>query len=334
MIFIGGGGSGGHGDSLGSSGLERIRQFYENGGSYTGSCAGSYLAGRNVDDKPQPYRHYLNIFPYNTNSTDIIATRFDYSIPETSPLNEYSYFGTDKLVQGIMHNQGNWLDVSGEYGDKTEILALYRAPGYITDNQVSIWANKQTDQSGRAIMIGSHPESAKDGEQLELMKSVLLYALDGTGSVRIKGELKQGELRQMNASTTDNLPAFTGLGDLQYHHFTIDVPKNDLQSTITVNGKPGSRFRIFASKSGPAFKQNAEYQSDTPLNNEGVSGSAPAVLTAPLSAGKWYISIQCCNEVSSELISEMIDGKEIRYYRYYGDTEVLNGFGYSVKWDL
>ena len=46
MFYSFGGHSGTHGKTIGIGGRANIKQFYTNGGSYAGSCAGAYLAGR------------------------------------------------------------------------------------------------------------------------------------------------------------------------------------------------------------------------------------------------------------------------------------------------
>jgi len=43
-IYTNGGGATNHGNSLGEVGRSRIRDFYYNGGSYSGSCAGAFIA--------------------------------------------------------------------------------------------------------------------------------------------------------------------------------------------------------------------------------------------------------------------------------------------------
>ena len=44
VIFTNGGDNDTHGESLGEEGRGRVRTFYYRGGSYTGACAGAYIA--------------------------------------------------------------------------------------------------------------------------------------------------------------------------------------------------------------------------------------------------------------------------------------------------
>ncbi|MBI61295.1 MAG: hypothetical protein CMO79_02625, partial [Verrucomicrobiales bacterium] len=48
LIYVNGGGATAHGKTLELAGRKVLRQFYNNGGSYSGSCAGSFLSGRNT----------------------------------------------------------------------------------------------------------------------------------------------------------------------------------------------------------------------------------------------------------------------------------------------
>ena len=43
-IYTNGGSASNHGRSLGLEGRDRIKQFFYSGGSYTGSCAGAFIA--------------------------------------------------------------------------------------------------------------------------------------------------------------------------------------------------------------------------------------------------------------------------------------------------
>jgi hypothetical protein len=44
MVYVNGGDSLGHGNSLGETGRQRIRDFFHGGGSYSGSCAGAFFS--------------------------------------------------------------------------------------------------------------------------------------------------------------------------------------------------------------------------------------------------------------------------------------------------
>ncbi len=111
MLYVNGGGATDHGKSLTKEGRNRLRQFYRAGGSYCGSCAGSFLSGRNVDQHEALRMGYLHIFPYNTLNTGIKTTRVGHRIPPDSPLLQFRQFGDDLAVPEVYHNNGNWLSV-------------------------------------------------------------------------------------------------------------------------------------------------------------------------------------------------------------------------------
>lgn len=60
LLFVNGGISTDHGKSLGESGLESMRFFVKNGGSYVGTCAGAFFASNGYNGKTD-YPFYLSI---------------------------------------------------------------------------------------------------------------------------------------------------------------------------------------------------------------------------------------------------------------------------------
>ena len=81
MIYVNGGGATKHGQSLTRAGRETLRRFNRNGGAYCGSCAGSFLSGRNVDNRKERRLGYLHIFPFNTMNTGLKKARVGHFIP-------------------------------------------------------------------------------------------------------------------------------------------------------------------------------------------------------------------------------------------------------------
>ena len=125
--------------------------------------------------------------------------RVGHVIPEGSPLLNYREFGDDLTVEDIHHNNGNWMRATkGDHLKDTEILALYDKPDKKVHKGAAIWAHKKSVESGRVVMIGSHPEGAESGERLALTEACLLYALAGVAPPTIKGELMPNETRVMN----------------------------------------------------------------------------------------------------------------------------------------
>ena len=318
MLYVNGGSATLHGKSLELSGRQALRQFYNQGGSYCGSCAGSFLSGRNVDTKDPRRLGYLHIFPFNTLNTGLKKERVGHFIPDNSPLLKYRSFGDDQYVGDIYHNNGNWLSLKeGKHLEETEILARYDTPEKKTHQGAAIWAYKTNQVSGRIVNIGSHPEGIQTGERLALTEACFMYALDGSGQPKIKGSLLNGEVRSMNRDTTDKDPAFTKIGDRQTHHFRFDVTSGRFPVQIELVGQEGFDFHLSLATQVPSRQSTAVLQ-DT-------SAGSTKKLRARLSPGTWYISVHCATTV------EATKHESGEYYSYSGPVEVLNGLYYQLK---
>ncbi len=72
LVFNRGGNSVSHGQSLGEDGRGRFKTFFDNGGSYSGVCAGAFLAAQDVsdaDDKDKPFTY--NLIPVTLTHTGL-----------------------------------------------------------------------------------------------------------------------------------------------------------------------------------------------------------------------------------------------------------------------
>jgi len=318
MLYVNGGGATSHGKSLTKTGRNNLRRFYERGGSYCGSCAGSFLSGRNVDTKTERRLGYLHIFPHNTLNTGLKKARVGHFIPGESPLLKYRQFGEDRHVPDIYHNNGNWLSLTdGPHLQDITVLATYDNPDHKTHGGAAIWAYRNNEETGRIVNIGCHPEGADEGARLALTEACFLYALDGTGAVKIKGDLSNGTVRVMDKATTDNAPKLTRIGDRQLHHFRFTVAPETPDVTITLQHQSQASLSIHVNPDSPAFRSNAQHSVRV---KDGTDG-----LTTTLKAGKWYASVECETAVKS--VMDANSG----FYRYYGNTWILNGIPYSIR---
>lgn len=312
LLFVNGGNSTSHGQSLGKKGLEIMRAFVENGGSYVGTCAGAFFASNGYDGKAD-YPYYLSLWPGMMQHSGLRNVTTGMFIEKNSPLLQYYDFGEDFYVEGIRHNEGGY-PVS--FPLRTEILARY---DYQKDGKVhrkpSIWAYKPSWKSGRIIMEGSHPEEVSDGERRDLTAAMMLYALDGVGTVSIKGYLQNGKVREMDKKTEDNDPDYTRIGDLQTHHFAAYIPSEAKNVIVQVNCSSDCDFALMMSQGTYAFTDTADYMS---------SGSETLRLSfSSLPEGFWFIGVKCLTTVTVE---------ETDYGQAYkGHTEVLNGIPYSIS---
>ena len=178
------------------------------------------------------------------------------------------------------------------------------------DGKISVWAYKANEESGRVIMCGSHPEGVASGERLEFMASMMLYAMDGNPTPKVKGSLQNGEVREMNKRTEDNDPAYTRIGDRQYHHFRLDVPRKCKKMIITLEGYKGTRaldltlcLKRGTKSTGPACKEQ--------------------IVVENPKAGEWFASVFC---ESTPITTVTKFGTH-----YRGRLSVLNGVPYKIS---
>ena len=328
MVYFNGGGAARHGASLTIDGRTTLRQYFANGGSYVGSCAGAFIASKGaISSKDLSIAHvdsYLNLWPGTTRSTGLSDSRTAMLLEKRSPLLRYFDFGGDGLVDSIYHNNGCYVynEKNGIVPAGTEALSRYvfeNTEKVKIDGRVGTWAYKANAQSGRVVVTGSHPEGITKGERLEYMSAMVLYALDGNGEPEVKGELKSGEVREMNKRTEDNDPAYTRIGDRQYHHFVANLPKKCKRLVISLNGYKGENsfdLTLCAKRGEMAFHDNT-------LQKVVSQGCKKSLVIDNPKAGEWYVSVFCETTV---IATDGEYGTE-----YSGRTEVLNGVPYSIK---
>ena len=331
VVYVNGGLATRHGSSLGPDGRERFRQYVNGGGSFVGTCAGGFIGTTgiiNVDNSFEVNQEYLHLWPGRTRDTYLAGKRFKMYMEPNSPLLRYYDYGGDFQVDSIFHNNGGYAALDVAAGDPVPVgtepllrVDWNEAPrkGPSIDNQVCCWGYKANENTGRVILMSSHPEAVTTGERMHLMAAFFQYAMDGNGAVTVKGNLVPGEVREMNKSTEDNDPLFTKIGDRQYHHFTVDIPKRVKKVEIELSGYEGADnfdLTLAVRKDGYAFHK------DTYLKDVSKGCNKRIVLEKP-AADKWYISVFCETTVTPELGDNGVV--------YTGRTDVLNGVPYKIK---
>lgn len=333
VLYMNGGKAAGHGKSLGPVGREQMKTYIDRGGSYVGTCAGAYIAsmGSAIRDKEfKPNVNYLNIWPGTVRGTLLYKNRTAMTMEPGNPLLKYYDFGGDMRVDSIRHNGGcfAYFGEGSIIPEGTEVLMRYDYDTVAVDSKVKIhgevstWAYKANEESGRVVMTGSHPEENVSGDRLEFMAAMVKYAMDGNGQPTLKGELIPGEARRMDKGTADNDPAYTAVGDRQYHHFTLNIPKKTKRAEIILQGIEGKDqfdLSLLAKAGDFAFHRN------THLQEVSLGCNKTLVLDNP-PAGKWYISVFCDTTVETKYGKY---GTE-----YIGRREVLNGVPYIIKVNL
>lgn len=318
MIYVCGGDSRKHGRSMRALCLENLRSFVMNGGSYVGTCAGAFFVGNGYDTVPD-YPYYLKLWPGVMKHTGIYSSSTGMSIGVKSSLLAYSDFGGDYYVADIRHNIGGY---AATWPVGTEQLATYDCPQKKNvHGKPSTWAYKPNQSSGRIVVTGSHPEDYTSGERREFMESMLQYAADGVGLTKIKGVLRNGKTRKMNVRTDEGPVDYSVIGDRQYHHFVVYIPKGAKDITLNVESEVDCDLQLLVSDSTYAYADVAT------LASSGM-GSEQVVHFQRMAAGLWYVSVTCHTTVS---IANTVRGQQ-----YGGRTDVLDGVPYtiSVNWNL
>lgn len=327
MFYSFGGHSGPHGKTIGIGGRANINKFYTNGGSFVGSCAGAYLAGKYASGSES---YYYNIWKDgNMKGTGVSNSSIDIEI--VSPIFS-SYYGPEHLtiVTGARHNGGGYMDVNRAPAG-TEILGRFlNQTGRISTSagfysQPAIWAYKASDTSGRLVVTGSHPEDAPSGDILNMTASMFKYAWDGSGCAKVKNVLRNGDMIPMTKITSDNQPEYTAIGDKQCHHFVIYLTKDVPSLTVELKGFGDYDLELYLKKDDFAFPENE------PDYSVKAGGSHQLITTGKVEKGLWYVTVRCATTVTA---TEVITDKSKnlgRSFVYSGKTGVLNGVPYNIS---
>ena len=323
MIYVNGGKAASHLKSMEMSSRENLCKFVEAGGGYIGTCAGAFIASSGIlysSGKVDHAETYLGLYPGYVYSTGLNQDRTNLRFKEDSPLLRYYSFGNNRELYNLRHNGGcSAKDEDLATIPNAEALSHYVRPDKKNiDGRINAWSYKADENSGRVISCGSHPEGITSGKHLQYMAAMILYAMDGNPVPQPKGELYANEVREMNKRTEDNDPAFTRIGDGQYHHFAIDVPSSCNRAIVTLEGYAGedSFDLILCGKSGElAYVDNTDHKTDA------IACNAQLVINEP-NSGRWYVSVFCETTVESAIGQY---GTE-----YTGRTDVLNGVPYKI----
>lgn len=330
-IYVNGGESKDHGRTLGQKGLQRVRDYFRAGGSYTGSCAGAFIASaRRMGEAMQDT--YFSIWPGETRETWYDKKPSSWYIGPTgfrldkdSPLLKYNTFGDDLYVDAIKHYEGPYALESEHWPQGTEVLARFDLPKARFHNTPSIWAYQPEGGSGRLVVVASHPENYASGERRDLMAAILQYALAGTGQPRLKGRLQPGKSIKMRQSTEDQDPCRTKIGDGQIHHFVLWVPKGTksielrLQGDARLSTGESAKLDLYAQAKSPAWPSKASHSAKGSSSAETLQISKPR-------PGVWYVAVHGVNRVKPRVEHDALS--------YHANLGALNGVGYTIQADF
>ena len=316
MIYTPGGDSRLHGRSLGEDGRNRIRTFFENGGSFVGVCGGAAIISLSRE-KGKIWDDYYKIWPGYVNQVRKAPLYPDLTVQKNCDLLLYRSFGEDRRIDDVMFTFGSYpVEEDKNWPEGTKILLRFDSPDLPLHEKGACWSYKKNEKSGTIVVINCHPEISSFGEHLALIESIFLHALQGVGTPRIKGTLKKGQVRFMNKDTRDNEPAFTKIGDKQYHHFRVEVPPNVKSFSVTLNAEKEYDFNIYLKRGGIASSGNAMYENTSP-------GSFKKLNVRNPEQGEWFICVECASTIRS------MAGKY--FCKYIDDLKVLNGVKYSIS---
>lgn len=348
VLYENGGHSAKHGISLTDTGLQRIRDFYAAGGSFVGTCAGAFISswggtdfdkksGKCVEKQNDIQRKgFTGIYPARVLRTCRLTKEHwkervytGMKIEAGSPILKYYDFGGDMYIDSVYHNGGCFITTDPQhFVPGTEILLRYdfdkddirvKEGDFAITDHISAWAWKKDASTGRIVNCGSHPEGITYGERLELFSSFVRYALDGLGTPKIKGELRKGKVRRMDKTTEECNPAYTRIGDRQYHHFIVNIPRRVKNVTVTLEcAAEGIDMNLMMNRDDFAFRKNAQYQNVS-------LGANKELRFKSLEKGTYYIAVECATAVEEE--------PNGYGFKYTGHTEVLNGIPYTIAVD-
>lgn len=199
-IYVNGGKSKEHGPTLGDVGRARVKEYFENGGGYTASCAGAFMACEKVDGAKADYT--FGIIPVDFRHTQLPISMSQYPSVFTGMAvsqamqdlaQQYGY-EMDGFIDDVRHHGGGYKgDVTAGYENYFEDLMSFRysevedesdiepyryklansdkewfqkKDGTFVDvlDKVSTFAYQYSNgnkRTGRAVITGSHPEGYK-----------------------------------------------------------------------------------------------------------------------------------------------------------------------------
>lgn len=319
VIFTPGGVAGTNMSALLEDSRKAILKFFRGGGSYTGACAGAFLA-QPLNYGLMDFQMYGSIYQ-NQNPNDWTPFYVDHGIPEGSRLAEFPYFTEGQVILDVAHVGGGYMSPN-QKPEGTEILLEFSESDSMQGLPAAwMWPNDINNEvsSGRVVVTGSHPELTNSQEGEDLWKAFFELALEGQGQVVEKARLPlDGTTRVMDRYWEDNQPGFARIGDGQYHHFGLGMLEPGQEIRITLEGEPGLQYNLYLNRENYAFDAPTLHLAA----NKETTNQKSLTLTID-EAGEYFVSVEMATEIEPDVRMGEI--------AYQGDVRVLNGASYSIS---
>lgn len=366
VIYVNGGTSYNHGPSLGDEGRQRVHDYYMAGGSYTGSCAGSFLGVTYVDGTKRygngtaSSNWSFGIYPGELKHTGLPRSTSTYPsvytgmkiLPALKALPYYpSTFQKKDTIEDTRHH-------GGSYYPHNSRNVSYPVEELLSFQYSDHSSAKDTSQF-KPSNFGMAKFKKSNGTNPVIVDSVSTWAYKSnnkTGRIVVTGShpeaLSRGSQRDYMAMML--LHAMDGVGDPDVKRV---LTKGYLCKMVksTSDNNPGftkigdRQYHHFLFKTTQDLKDfelvlNSDYDADSGIDlylcmRKGdfawmsdadysicSKGGKKTLNIKNLPAGDWYISVFGATTVESALTT-----KTPYYHVYSGHTEVLDGIAYTIQ---
>lgn len=356
MIYANGGKSSIHGASLGDKGRYQVRAFFENGGSYVGTCAGAFLAcaqsrrgNRFNNPDPKVVNYTFGLYPGTligtSVPTDIKKYPSAYTAMDVTPRwkeigERFGYHFADTIEQ-VRHHGGGYLNESDlDTYPGIEVLMRYAYTqqkledtcSYTEQNRLnSRMYGKGTKAGPRKSVVGqisafAWKENAESGRACITGSHPEKEPAGSTkhNFIRLMAEYAMdgnGEVSIKEELTPGKTYADpTGIGDLQYHHFRFTADKVMKNVRIVLDSRTKADLYLTLRNGDLAWLSDADYMVCS-------EGGKKTLTISELPAGTWYIGVYCATTVKASVEK---DKKNYNYFYYVDKYNVLNGVDYKL----
>ena len=311
------------GSVLGEDGLNTIRKFVHNGGSYLGlGITGSAFAGRSFGGEEEPdflalYEGKVAEYINNTYSTWVA---YSYVVDATSP-----WSGT--LENGSLVSKNGYTGYLANSGEIPDIQTLITSTSSLMRGKPIVWAYK-TSPSGGGLVFCGYPIEYNANSNTTVLKAAASYAVENVGCAKIKAVLHNGETRYMDCG--GELPAHCGLGDNQCHNFVFELEKDASSLQVVLDCPGGSDLNLYLKKGSFALPGN---EPDYQLIYDKDKGFPMTIELENVPAGLWYVTVQCSAKVTIQSSPGWKGSSSGFYYLYTVSKLCGSGMPYNISVD-